>query len=319
MKKAVLIIRWIASGLFFFIALGCLITGDILAAFFLAVFSFWTSPLSSRYLFNKLPLKLPIWTKVAIGSLIFIGFATTVSPPARKAEKGSPSILSTTDSPTPSDTIPTATSSPSIFESKEKAKVINVVDGDTIKLEDGRVVRYIGIDAPETVHPQKPVQCFGKEASRFNEELVEGKEVWLEKDISETDKYGRILRYVYVLGNDNLIMVNKILVEKGYAHASSYPPDIKYQEEFRKLEEEARQNKVGLWANNACLTSVPTQAPVQSFNPTTAPIQGSWTCDCSKTCSEMSSCAEAQYQLNVCGCTRRDADHDGIACDADCQ
>ncbi len=314
-----LIIRWIATGLFLFTALGCLITSDILAAFFLAVFSFWISPLSSRYLFNKLPFKLPIWAKVAIGLLIFIGFATTVSPPTPKAEKSSPSVLSITDSSTPNDTIPTTAPSPSIFEGKEKAKVTNVVDGDTVKLEDGRVVRYIGIDAPETVHPQKPVQCFGKEASQLNEELVENKEVWLEKDISETDKYGRILRYVYVLENDNLIMVNKVLVEKGYAHASSYPPDIKYQEEFRKLEEEAQQNKVGLWTDNACPTPIPTRAPVQSFNPTTVPIQGSWACNCSKTCSEMSSCAEAQYQLNVCGCTARDADGDGVACDANCQ
>ena len=80
-----------------------------------------------------------------------------------------------------------------------EATVVRVIDGDTIEVEiDGTSyrVRYIGIDTPETVHPQKPVECFGKEASEKNRELVEGKRVRLEKDVSDTDKYGRLLRYV---------------------------------------------------------------------------------------------------------------------------
>ena len=114
-------------------------------------------------------------------------------------------------------------------------KVSRVVDGDTIKLENGETVRYIGIDTPETVDPRKPVQCFGKEASGKNRELVEGREVRLVKDISETDKYKRILRYVYI-GD---VFVNDYLVRNGYAHASSYPPDVKYQDQFREAEQEA--------------------------------------------------------------------------------
>lgn len=199
----------------------------------------------------------------------------------------------------------------------EKLKVVSVTDGDTIKLENGKVVRYIGIDTPETVHPSKPVQCFGKEASDKNKELVNGKEVILVKDVSETDKYGRLLRYVYV-GD---IFVNDYLVKNGYAHSSSYPPDVKYQDQFRKSEEEARNNKIGLWADNACKVE---SAPVAPITPSVSPSQsnsgsGSYACNCSKTCPQMSSCAEAQYQLNVCGCSKRDADKDGIACDADCQ
>ncbi len=198
----------------------------------------------------------------------------------------------------------------------EKAKVTNVVDGDTIKLDNGKVVRYIGIDTPETVHPSKPVQCFGKEASAKNKELVEGKEVTLVKDVSETDKYGRILRYVYV-GD---IFINDYLVRNGYANSSSYPPDIKYQEQFRKAEEEARNNKRGLWADDACKSESSSSSPaVVPTVPVNTRPSDSYTCNCSKTCPQMSSCAEAQYQLNVCGCSKRDADKDGIACDADCQ
>ncbi len=200
-------------------------------------------------------------------------------------------------------------------------KVANVVDGDTIKLENGQVVRYIGIDTPETVHPSKPVQCFGKEASAKNKELVNGKEVRLVKDVSETDKYGRLLRYVYV--GDTF--VNDYLVRNGFANSSTYPPDVKYQEQFKKAEEEARTNKRGLWAYNACKTessATPTTttspAPTNTSRSSNSSSTGAFTCNCSKTCPQMG-CAEAQYQLNVCGCSRRDADHDGIACDADCQ
>jgi len=92
------------------------------------------------------------------------------------------------------------TPAPPLRANRERAKVIKVVDGDTIKLEDGRAVRYIGIDTPETVHPSKPVQCYGKEASDKNRELVEGKEIELEKDVSEVDKYGRLLRYIWIGG-----------------------------------------------------------------------------------------------------------------------
>lgn len=133
----------------------------------------------------------------------------------------------------------------------ETFKVARSIDGDTIKLENGQVVRYIGIDAPETVDPRKPVQCFGKEASREDRKLVEGKKVILKKDVSETDKYGRLLRYVYV-GN---IFVNDYLVRNGYARVFSLPPDIKHQVQFKQAEKEARENKRGLWADNSCKTT----------------------------------------------------------------
>lgn len=124
-------------------------------------------------------------------------------------------------------------------------KVDRIIDGDTIEIEGGQKVRYIGIDAPETVHPSKTVACFGKEAAEKNKELVEGKMVKLEKDVSETDKYGRLLRYVYVEG----LFVNDYLVRQGYATVYTTPPDIKYQDLFFESERAARDNKRGLWTS----------------------------------------------------------------------
>lgn len=121
--------------------------------------------------------------------------------------------------------------------------VTRVIDGDTIEIEGGQRIRYIGIDTPETVDPSSPTQCYGIEASNKNTELVENKYVRLEKDVSETDRYGRLLRYVWV-GD---VFVNESLVREGYAYSSSYPPDIKYQELFRSAESEARENGRGLW------------------------------------------------------------------------
>lgn len=135
-------------------------------------------------------------------------------------------------------------------ENLQKVKVLRVIDGDTIELENGQKVRYIGIDTPETVDPRRDLQCFGKEASLYNKTLVEGKEIYLEKDISQTDRYGRLLRYIYL--EENGISINEQLVKEGYAVASSYPPDIKYQEKLRLTEQEARNNQKGLWQEGVC-------------------------------------------------------------------
>jgi len=125
----------------------------------------------------------------------------------------------------------------------EKVVVKRVIDGDTIVLDDDRRVRYIGINTPETVHPNKDVECYGKESFDKNKELLEGKTVYLENDVRDVDRYDRILRYVWV----DDVMVNKQLVKEGYAFSDSYPPDIKYQDEFRDAEDFARDNEIGLW------------------------------------------------------------------------
>lgn len=125
----------------------------------------------------------------------------------------------------------------------EQALVAEVIDGDTIKLADGRTVRYIGIDTPETKHPTVGQECFGQAASDFNQQLVEGEVVQLEKDVNDTDRYGRLLRYVW-LGDE---LVNQTLVEQGFATARSYPPDVARQEQLRLAEATARSNDRGLW------------------------------------------------------------------------
>ena len=122
--------------------------------------------------------------------------------------------------------------------------VVRVIDGDTIELVSGERVRYIGVNTPETVHPDKAAECYGQEASKFNKQLIEGKWVRLDKDISETDKYGRLLRYVYL--DDQ--MVNLLLVQNGYAEASTYPPDVKFTDEFLEAQTLARNDGKGLWS-----------------------------------------------------------------------
>lgn len=127
----------------------------------------------------------------------------------------------------------------------ETFKVKRVIDGDTLLLTNGERVRLIGVDTPETKHPQKPVQRFGKEAYLFTRRMVEGKEVRLEYDWQRKDKYGRLLAYVYLLDGTFL---NVEIIKQGYGFAyTKYP--FKYLEEFRRYERGARENKRGLWAD----------------------------------------------------------------------
>jgi len=125
------------------------------------------------------------------------------------------------------------------------SNVTRVVDGDTIEISSGEKVRYIGVNAPESVDPRRPIQCYGHEASAKNKELVEGKTVRLEKDISDKDKYGRLLRYVWV-GD---IMINEQLVREGFAQVSTYPPDVKYKDQFIEAQRLAKEEKKGLWGS----------------------------------------------------------------------
>lgn len=131
------------------------------------------------------------------------------------------------------------------------AQVVRVVDGDTVEVFlDGKnqKLRYIGINTPETVDPRRGVQCFGHEASDKNKSLVEGKKVVLTKDISNTDKYDRLLRFVYLPQSDGkLLFVNDYLVREGYAEAYTYPPDVKFADQFVAAQKEAQSQNKGLW------------------------------------------------------------------------
>ena len=105
-------------------------------------------------------------------------------------------------------------------------------------------VRYIGIDTPETHHPDVGVEPFGREAADANQQLLAGGVVLLEKDVSEVDRYNRLLRYVYLPDGR---MVNAELVRMGFAQAATYPPDVRYQDLFLALQAEARAEGRGLW------------------------------------------------------------------------
>ena len=129
-------------------------------------------------------------------------------------------------------------------EDYEEYLVTRIIDGDTIEIETGDQVRYIGINTPETNHPTKPVECFGKEATQINRELVEGKEVILVKDVNDRDIYNRLLRYVYL---EDGTFVNLALVEEGYATSYTFPPDISHQADFLSAETTARNENAGLW------------------------------------------------------------------------
>ncbi len=141
-----------------------------------------------------------------------------------------------------------ASSSSEVLDPKfEKIKVLRVIDGDTIDTDIGKI-RYIGVDTPETVDPRRQVGCFGKEASNENKRLIEGKEILVEKDVSETDKYGRLLRYVYLkLDDGELLFVNDYLIRQGFALTVTYPPDVKYIDQFTQAQNQARENQRGLW------------------------------------------------------------------------
>ena len=126
--------------------------------------------------------------------------------------------------------------------------VVRVVDGDTFVIEyngTNEKVRLIGIDTPESVHPNEEKNAeFGDIVSNYSKEMLTNKKVQIEFDVEERDKYGRLLAYVYLDGQ----MYNKVLLEKGYAKLSTYPPNVKYVDEFTEIQKKARKNKMGMWA-----------------------------------------------------------------------
>jgi endonuclease YncB( thermonuclease family) len=168
----------------------------------------------------------------------------------------------TPDTTTPTTT-PTTTNTSLVPITIGEATVTRIIDGDTIEVSiNGTIykVRYIGIDTPETGDP------FGQEATNKNSELVSGKIVRLEKDVSETDDYGRLLRYVYV---DDLF-VNAELVRLGYAQARAYPPDTKYQSIFISLEQEAKAAHLGIWVLSLQIISCTSPVNTGSYATLTA-------------------------------------------------
>ena len=196
---------------------------------------------------------------------------TAAAPTASPTPSAEPSEG---EAPKPSDPLPTEpasstepanaaeSSKPALPAGVTVAVVTRVVDGDTIDVEyvegaklPAARVRMIGVDTPEVYGDREP---YGPEASSFTKKQLTGKQVWLEKDVSETDRYGRALRYVWLTQpppdpTEKQVregMFNAILVLQGYAQASTYPPDVKYADLFLKFQREARAANRGLWGAN---------------------------------------------------------------------
>lgn len=126
------------------------------------------------------------------------------------------------------------------------ARVTRVIDGDTVEVSyQGRTldVRLIGIDTPETVHPSEPVECYGRAASDFTKRSLEGERVEIEFDVERLDRYGRTLAYVWLDGE----LFNEVLVARGFAQVSTYPPNVKYVDLFLAAQRQARSRDRGLW------------------------------------------------------------------------
>ena len=132
--------------------------------------------------------------------------------------------------------------------SGDREYVQRVVDGDTLMLGTGERVRLIGVDTPETNHPDRPVEYFGKEASAFIRHMAEGKRITLDYDdankhIGHKDRYGRTLAYVFL---EDGMLLNAEIIRQGYGHALTRYP-FSRMEEFRRLEREAWEQRRGLW------------------------------------------------------------------------
>ncbi|HSI20345.1 MAG TPA: thermonuclease family protein [Verrucomicrobiae bacterium] len=190
--------------------------------------------------------------RFSIVSLFLVAIAFGIAP--QFAVRPAP----LTPSPTP-EPLPT-TLSVVPAEATEQARVMRVVDGDTVRIEregEEKVVRLIGINTPESVDPRKPVQCFGKEASLFATGILQDKEIRMSSDESQQDmdRYGRLLRYIYLLDGT---FVNEKLIREGYAQEYTYDRPYVFQAAFRQAQKEAQQANVGLWSGCA---AAPTAIP----------------------------------------------------------
>ena len=164
---------------------------------------------------------LPVFILIVLVSLACSGVDSSPSDPV------STPVIPPGNGPTQPDNLETVT-------------IAKVVDGDTVELTDGRRVRYIGMNTPERDQP------YYKDASDANRQLVNGKSVQLELDVEPIDKYGRTLGYIWVDGT----MANLEIVRRGFANAFTVPPNVRYEEEIRNAERDARQAERGLWAGS---------------------------------------------------------------------
>ncbi len=258
----------------------------------------------------------PAFDATHIAATIYTEVESTLG--ANNAAIGTPTSI-----PQPS---PTASSTPDpisvIFtkypclpsnSSVEIGNVVEVVDGDTIKVEiEGQIksIRYIGVDCPECKDPDRPVQMFSQEAYERNRDLVQGSEVIMIKDVSEEDKYDRLLRYVIV----DDIFVNAELIKQGYAHAVAYPPDVACDVYFNTLQRQANAAKRGFWSDLYMMPTItvePTEDARAGCDPCYPDV-------CIPDVSYDLDCRDISFRRFRCICDPHgfDGDNDGIGCES---
>ncbi len=271
-----------------------------------------------------------------------VGPSPTRPPSTRPSESSAPPSGSPTrpiaatpvaSAGSPAEAAPSAAVGTAPTGPVEHALVVRVVDGDTIEVEIGGLpgrVRYIGVDTPETVRPGSPVEWMGREASAANRQLVAGKAIVLEKDVSDVDRYQRLLRYVWLQRPDgSWLLVNRELVRLGFAQVVTYPPDVKYVELFLESQREAREAQRGLWAPGraqptAHSSSRPAARPTAPAAPNPPPGVDRGGCDpsypdvCIPPPPPDLDCRDVSYRRFVVVGNdphRFDGEHDGLGCE----
>jgi len=182
----------------------------------------------------------------------------------RRRQLGIVPTPSATPSPLPASITPTPTRTPPAGRSF--ATVRRVWDGNTILIDSGYSVRYIGVNTPGAGMFGRPLDPFGRDAAERNVELVEGRQVELEGDATDVDGSGLLLRYVYV----NDVMVNEVLLREGLATMAPLGRNTLHQSELRAAETEARARPLNVWTL-VTLTPTITLTPTETFTPTTSP------------------------------------------------
>ena len=280
------------------------------------------------------------WTRIAIitlaGLLAANAIANAITPAAKSAPTplptvglGSPLIV---DSPSPAS--PAAvTPGPSfgLPPGTQFAVVTRVVDGDTIRVDINGTefpVRYIGIDAPEPNAKDPAVKKLADAATRINATLVEGQEVFLERDVSETDRFDRLLRNVWLIDSGgSQVLVNLELVRLGFAKVTTFPPDEKYVGYLTTAEASAKAEQLGLWApgSTPASTSSPAAAAASPNTLVAASDTGASNCHPSYTpclpivgdldCGDIRVVGKDPVQVKGPDEYRLDADGDGLGCE----
>lgn len=185
----------------------------------------------------------------ALVMTLALGVASALAPGACGTSGGQGSAPTTTTAP-PAATAPAPATGLAPVGETEVARVVRVVDGDTLIIDRGRGnerLRYIGVDTPETVKPDTPVEFMGTQASAANAALVDGREIVLERDVSDTDRFDRLLRYAWLGDGGTWTFVNLELVRQGFAQVVTYPPDVRWTDALLDAQREARGAGRGLW------------------------------------------------------------------------